>query len=104
MAWERGGHSRTSTAAHRRWARQVKARDGYRCQRCGYQGSATAQPHDIEANHIVNSRSGGTDTLSNGEALCLPCHAAQRTAASDQLSPTRADADVTSAPPLRPAP
>lgn len=77
MAWERGGCSRTSTAAHRRWARQVKARDGYRCQRCGYQGSATAQPHDIEANHIVNTRSGGTDTLSNGEALCLPCHATE---------------------------
>lgn len=74
MAWASGGRSRTSTAAHRQWAKQVKARDGYRCQRCGYQGSPTARPHDIEANHIINTAAGGTDTLTNGESLCRPCH------------------------------
>lgn len=75
MGYQAGGHSRTGTTAHRRWARAVKRRDGYRCRQCGYQGSPKANPADIEADHIVNVAAGGAELdLDNGQALCVPCH------------------------------
>ena len=74
MGYQSGGHSRTGTTAHRRWRRAVLHRDGYRCQQCGYQGSATAKPADVEADHILNVKRGGDDSIDNGQTLCVPCH------------------------------
>ncbi|WP_327100052.1 HNH endonuclease [Nocardia vinacea] len=71
----RWGSGRTSTAEHQSWARQVKARDYYRCAVCGYQG----RPHagDVEADHIIPTYRGGTTTLDNGQTLCKPHHRAK---------------------------
>lgn len=51
-----------------RWARRVKNRDQWTCQRCGHLGRA------VRANHITSVRNGGQDALENGMTLCRPCH------------------------------
>jgi predicted restriction endonuclease len=53
-------------AAHKRFARAVKKRDGYRCRVCG------ATEHLI-AHHNRPLHAGGTDEPSNGITLC-PVH------------------------------
>lgn len=50
-------------AAHARFAKAVKARDGYRCVECG-------SAEDIRACHIVPIASGGGYDVSNGRTLC----------------------------------
>ncbi|TXG88253.1 HNH endonuclease [Rhodococcus rhodnii] len=78
MAFRSGGPSRTGTTEHRRWARQVKARDRWRCRRCGFQGSATAKPADVEADHVIPIAEGGAEfDLANGQTLCRRCHRAK---------------------------
>jgi 5-methylcytosine-specific restriction endonuclease McrA len=49
------------------WADGVKARDGYRCRRCG---CAT----NLKAHHIRPISRGGGHELSNGITLCGECH------------------------------
>lgn len=81
MAWS----AKTSRDyQHRQWALAVKERDGYQCQRCGYQG--TPGRRDVEADHIANVAAGGQrhDT-GNGETLCVPCHK-QKTQAESRAS------------------
>ncbi|MCW2092505.1 UNVERIFIED_ORG: 5-methylcytosine-specific restriction protein A [Rhodococcus erythropolis] len=81
MAWT-NGHTRTSTTKHRQWALTVKRRDHYRCVKCGYQG--TPGKADVEADHIRNQAAGGTETLGNGQTLCLPCHTRKTLAEAQQ--------------------
>ena len=70
---------------------QAFARSGGRCE-CHRLHSGLTAPHyggrcsrtftrygTWEAHHIVAVSSGGTDTLSNCEALCTTCHELTRT-------------------------
>lgn len=67
------GNGRSSTWDHRKWAKAVKRRDKYECQRCGYQG--TPGELDVEADHITPVAFGGAPhDPSNGQTLCIPCH------------------------------
>lgn len=60
--------------AWRKLRQQVMARDGYLCQVCKRQGRLTeAQAVD----HIINKASGGTDELTNLQAICHACHKAK---------------------------
>lgn len=78
MAWSSGPAPRTGTAEHRAWRRAVLRRDGYRCRLCGYQGSPTAKPADIQADHVENVADGGAEyDVDNGQTLCLPHHKAK---------------------------
>lgn len=66
------------TAAHRRWAAEVKKRARYRCQGpgCGATGVR------LIADHVVERRDGGADLdPANGEALCDRCHGLKTEAA-----------------------
>ncbi|MBT2266446.1 HNH endonuclease [Rhodococcus erythropolis] len=77
MAWNNTPNHHHTTQ-HQRWARQILRRDNYLCQHCAHQG----HPHDknMQADHILNIKSGGHPTdLNNGQTLCKPCHA-QKTA------------------------
>lgn len=71
-SWTSGGTSRTSTTAGRRFRRAVLRRDGYTCRSCGRHDPTG---RSLEADHIVNVRAGGTDDPTNGQTLCIPCHA-----------------------------
>lgn len=53
-------------AAHKRFARAVKKRDGYRCVTCGF-------PDDLRAAHLVPIAAGGSYDLENGRTLCRRC-------------------------------
>lgn len=65
--------SRTSrNAAHQRWAKAIKDRDGWRCRQCGYQGARGKA--DVQADHLDNVAAGG-DPLGDGVTLCTRCHA-----------------------------
>lgn len=50
---------------------QVMARDEYVCQVCASRGRLTPAS---EVDHIQNKATGGTDELSNLQAICKPCH------------------------------
>lgn len=71
MAWTNGGSTRTGTAHHKHFRRAVLKRDDYTCQRCGHHDPTGTTLH---ANHIINTKRGGTNDLDNGETLCIPCH------------------------------
>lgn len=80
----------TPAGGSREWRRLVVAtlvRDGYVCRmmRDGHRCGAPA----TTANHIVARALGGTDTLDNLEAACVPCNlragAKLRGAAGEQL-------------------
>jgi 5-methylcytosine-specific restriction enzyme A len=65
------GDPRTSTTAWRRLKGAVIARDGNACRQCGADGRII----QLELDHIINVRRGGTDTLENTQLLCVdPCH------------------------------
>lgn len=66
---ERSGRDR---AAHDRFAKAVKARDGGRCVECG-----SAQ--GVVAHHVVPLMEGGTHELANGATLCAEHHKAKHT-------------------------
>jgi len=59
---------RRDAAAHRRFAKAVKERDGYRCQECG-------STERLIAHHVIPLQEGGTHDPSNGITLCATCHA-----------------------------
>ena len=48
------------------------------CRRiiCGHTGRCNRRltAHNWHAHHVVSVDAGGADTLSNAEALCVPCH------------------------------
>ena len=50
--------------------RRIFERDGHCCRRCG-------APDNLVADHIVPIREGGDGSATNGQALCLKCHAAK---------------------------
>lgn len=81
MAWNTGSATRTGTAEHKRWAKRVKDRDGWRCRRCGYQGAPGRR--DVEADHVHNVAAGG-DPLGDGVTLCRPCHAEKTQREADE--------------------
>jgi 5-methylcytosine-specific restriction endonuclease McrA len=60
------GWSGRNNAAHLRFMRAVKKRDGHQCQDCG----ATT---DLRACHIVPLREGGSYDPSNGITRCKRC-------------------------------
>ena len=66
MAWD-NGHGRTSTAAWKRIRQQAKHDLPYQCAQCG-------ADEQLELDHIINHKAGGTDDLSNLQWLCAPCH------------------------------
>ncbi len=59
---------------------EVWKRSGGKCEctlvSCGHTGrcSETLTAHNWHAHHQVSVKSGGSDTLSNCQALCVPCH------------------------------
>lgn len=55
-------------------------RDAWMCQACARKGFV-ARARDVD--HIVPKTAGGSDDISNLEALCIACHAA-KTAAEDK--------------------
>ena len=71
------------TAAERRadveWSRDVRAREGYRCQRCRRQGEPGVPPAaqtSIHAHHVFRRSISATRwDPGNGLALCRDCHA-----------------------------
>ncbi|HET8954275.1 MAG TPA: HNH endonuclease signature motif containing protein [Solirubrobacterales bacterium] len=58
---------RGSGGAAARFRREVLARAGGRCERCG-------STEDVEAHHRRALTDGGSNDPSNGEALCRRCH------------------------------
>ena len=69
MAWS-NGCGRRSTAGWKRIRQEAKASLPYWCARCG-----SEEP--LELDHIINTRSGGSDELENLRWLCVPCHKAK---------------------------
>ena len=72
--WE--GNNRTSTQAHRDWAKRVLARDKRICQIKGPQCTTKA----TQADHIIEWSDGGKETMDNGQAVCVTCHRAKTSA------------------------
>lgn len=55
----------------RKLRQQIFARDNHLCQVCKSQGKITQA---TEIDHIINKASGGTDELTNLQAICHACH------------------------------
>ncbi len=55
-------------------SRQIRARDGWTCQRCGWQAQGRDR-HCLHAHHIQPLGRGGPNTAGNLTSLCLLCHA-----------------------------
>jgi len=63
--------------ASEEWARlkaACKARDGYRCRRCGWRAKSRWDRSRLHAHHLIPRDSGGPDRLDNLETLCVDCH------------------------------
>ena len=56
------------------WSKFVKQRDRYTCRGCGRKDEEYI---GICAHHIVLTRNGGKNTMSNGITLCGSCHASK---------------------------
>ena len=69
--WQRGGVTRTDTAAHRNRRLRVLARDNHQCQ-LRYDGICTHTA--TVCDHIVPLAEGGDDTDAGCQAACLECH------------------------------
>lgn len=57
-----------------RWKKlrdSVLRRDSYLCQSCLSSGIITTA---TDVDHILNKKRGGTDSMSNLQSLCNPCH------------------------------
>lgn len=52
---------------------EVKERDEYTCQKCGYKPSSN-RGQRLEAHHIVPDAVGGSDEIDNLSTLCKRCH------------------------------
>ncbi|MCM0622498.1 HNH endonuclease [Nocardioides bruguierae] len=73
MPWSRG-QTRTSTAAHKAWARQVLTNAAGWCQIQGPGCTGTAG----HADHIVPVAEGGAEhDPANGQGACTVCHDAK---------------------------
>jgi 5-methylcytosine-specific restriction endonuclease McrA len=53
---------------------QAKLRARGKCERCG-----TPLGNNWECHHKTAEAKGGSDSLSNAQALCIPCHQATTT-------------------------
>ncbi len=74
VSWSRNHTVRTGTATGRPWRRirdKVLRRDGYLCVTCQAKGLIVEA---AEVDHIVPKSQGGTESLENLEAICVPCH------------------------------
>ena len=74
--WHKHQKGRTNTErgygkAWRALRQQVMERDSYLCQVCLIDGRYTPA---TEVDHIINKASGGTDELTNLQAICRECH------------------------------
>lgn len=56
---------------------EVKARDGYRCQKCGRHKVELVGDEHLEAHHIVPISKGGATVKTNLTTLCSRCHSKQ---------------------------
>lgn len=66
----RGWTRAKSNATDLLWAKIVKARDGYKCQRCG-----RTKPYQLHAAHIVGRRYKAVRwDLAAGVCICALCH------------------------------
>lgn len=52
------------------WGRQIKERDNYKCNYCGFQG----QENTTVAHHRIPINRGGSEEMENGVTYCKPCH------------------------------
>lgn len=64
MAWEKG-HNTSPT--WKRLRRRAERELDYRCVVCGAEDN-------LELDHILNTKRGGTDTLDNVQWMCAPHH------------------------------
>lgn len=75
IGWVSGGRSRTGSPEYKRWRAAVMTRDGWRCQigGRGCLGAAT------QADHVRNVKRFPEleFAVSNGQAVCVPCHKAK---------------------------
>ncbi|MFF2495838.1 HNH endonuclease [Agromyces sp. NPDC058064] len=62
--------TRTSTPAWKRLRAQVFKRDGNQCVARMADGSRCPETTNLECDHIVNVKQGGTDELDNMQTLC----------------------------------
>lgn len=70
IPWNRGRYtSENRGSGIKRWAREVKERDGYKCKKCG-------DKENLEAHHIVPWKKNKLlkHDISNGITLCRSCH------------------------------
>ena len=70
-AWKGGNYvDYSKSPEYKRWAKKVKERDNYTCQKCGKVGGY------IDAHHIKNKKDYPELMLimSNGQTLCKKCH------------------------------
>lgn len=73
MTWSKG-QTRTSSAAHKRWQREVLRRSGGVCQIQGPDCEGRA----VHADHIVPVAEGGAEfDVNNGQGACEPDHEAK---------------------------
>lgn len=73
MAWTQSTNTkpnRTSTAQWKRIREQAKTQLDYHCQHANHGGC----DGPLELDHIINHKSGGTDTLNNLQWLCRAHH------------------------------
>lgn len=75
--WDRTNAGRSSAErgygnAWRKLRDAVMRRDGGMCQPCGKEGYDTAA---TEVDHIVSKANGGSNSMSNLQAICRSCHA-----------------------------
>ncbi|WII94441.1 HNH endonuclease [Moraxella haemolytica] len=74
--WHKSQKGRTASErgygqAWRKLRKQVMQQDGYICQVCQHSGRYTPA---TEVDHIVSKAQGGTDDLTNLQAVCHACH------------------------------
>ena len=53
---------------------KAKARDGFKCRRCGAKGKKIGGTAQLETHHIKSKNKGGSDNLNNLITLCSRCH------------------------------
>ena len=72
------------TPDHKRWAREVKRRAGWRCEAVTPDGARclnAAPTHRLYADHVVERRDGGSPLdPANGRCLCASHHVRKTTA------------------------
>lgn len=77
QACDHGGKSRQARGYGRAWDKLrilVLARDKHLCQPCRRAGRVTAA---TAVDHLIPKAKGGTDDISNLQAICGPCHRAK---------------------------